>query len=92
MVKNCRVLINNEAVTVIEYDGVLVQIPAIHREARYVNVILQNGRYIVVDDDYKEPVASVTEKPKKKANKKTTIDESANETPNVADESLIDTE
>lgn len=92
MVKNCRVLINNEAVTVIEYDGVLVQIPAIHRKARNVNVILQNGRYIVVDDDYKDSVASVTEKPKKKANKKTTIDESANETPNVADESLVDTE
>lgn len=92
MVKNCRVLINNEAVTVIEYDGVLVQIPAINREAKNVNVILQNGRYIVVNDDYKEPVTDVAEKLKKKANKKTTIDESANEALNVTDESLIDTE
>lgn len=92
MVKNCRVLINNEAVTVIEYDGVLVQIPAIHREAKNINVILQNGRYIVVNDNYKELMASAAEKQKKKANKKTTIDESANETPNVADESLIDIE
>ncbi len=79
MVKECIVKLNNETVTVIEYDGILVQIPAIHREARYVNVILQSGRYIVVDDDYKEPVASVTEKPKKKANKKTTNEEIAKE-------------
>lgn len=92
MVKNCRVLINNEAVTVIEYDGVLVQIPAIHKETKNVNVILQDGRHIVVDDDYEEPVAEVTEKPKKKANKKTTIDESANETSNVTNESLADIE
>lgn len=79
MIKNCRVLMNNEAVTVIEYDGISIQIPAIHRDAKYVNVILQNGRHIVVDDDYKEPVTEVAEKPNKKATKKTTVDEFAKE-------------
>lgn len=82
MVKNCDVLINNEAVTVINYNGVSVQIPAIHRNARTVKVVRENERYIVVDDDYIEPVIETvvesTIKPKKKANnKKTTLGENA---------------
>lgn len=98
MVKNCNVLINNEAVTVIDYDGVQVQIPAIHRDTRTVKVVLENGRYTVVDDDYIEPVietvAESTTKPKRKANnKKTTLDENAKNTEDVnIDEYLIDGE
>lgn len=94
MVKNCNVLINNEAVTVIDYDGVQVQIPAIHKDTRTVKVVLENGHYIVVDDDYIETVAESTTKPKRKANsKKTTLDENAKNTEDVNnDEHLIDGE
>lgn len=73
MVKTCSVILNNEAVTVINYDGIEVQIPSIRREAKTVKVLLKDNKYIVVDDDYKEEI----EKPIKKAkNKKTTKEES----------------
>ena len=77
MVKNCRILINNDAVTVVDFDGVEVQLPSIQREARFVKVCETNGIYSVVEDSYIEPVMEVTEKPKKKFYKKTTVDESA---------------
>lgn len=86
MIKNCRVLINNEAVTVINYDGVEVQLPSIKREADFVKVIKKNGNYIVVDDNYKEDTIQSIEKPKK-ANKKTTGKESVSK--NIENE-LID--
>ena len=82
MVKNCKVLINNEAVTVFDYDGIQVQIPSIKRTADFIKVIKRNGNYIVVDDSYIEPaneVKQIAEKPKKKATKKTTVKESVNE-------------
>lgn len=79
MVKNCKVLINNEAVTVFDYDGIQVQIPSIKRTADFINVVKRNGNYFVVDDNYTEPVVKPAEKPKKKANKKTTVKESVNE-------------
>lgn len=54
MVKKCEVLINNEAVTVIKFGGHEVQIPAIKKDVKFVNVLFENGKYIVVGDDYKE--------------------------------------
>ena len=73
MVKNCSVILNNDAVTVINYDGIEVQIPSIRRSVKSVNVLYKDNKYIVVDDDYKE------EKPEKKekARKKKTTKESA---------------
>lgn len=83
MIKNCRVLINNEAVTVIDYDGVKVQIPAINRIAKSVNVIAENGIYSVINDDYVENdiltdeqnTAQSKSKKKTTRTKKTTLDE-----------------
>ena len=65
--KICRVLINNEAVTVFDYDGIHVQVPSINRKADTVNVIFKDGQYIVVDDNYKEPEPEKPGKNKKKA-------------------------
>lgn len=62
MIKECKVLINNEAVTVFKYGDVEVQVPSIGRDAKTVKVVADNGTYKVVDDDYKEPVK--VEKPK----------------------------
>lgn len=92
MVKECRVLTNNEAVTVIDYDGTLVQMPSIHRKAKTVNVVHENGKYIVVGDDYHETTIDI-DKPQKRAKKKTTFYENdfeISEADSVIDELPID--
>ena len=71
MLKECKVLLNNEYVTVIQYDDFKVQIPAIGRKASTVKV-KDDGSYIVVPDDYKEPEEPKTA-PIKKAKKKTPV-------------------
>lgn len=74
MVKECVVKLNNDAVTVVNFDGIDVQFPAINKDDKTVFVSFENGKYVIVDKDYKE---QRTEKLKKKgANKKTTKEES----------------
>lgn len=78
MIKKCRVILNNDAVTVFDFDGTEVQIPAICREAYTVNVKFDDGKYTVVPDDYEEVVETKTnEKPTKKTteHKKVQLDE-----------------
>lgn len=77
MIKECIVTLNNDAVTVVKYGDVDVQLPAIHREAKSIFVNYENGKYFVVDKDYKSKCAPATET--KGAKKKTTIDEIAKE-------------
>ena len=38
--KDCKVILNNERVTVIDFDGTAVQLPSIHRKAEYIKVKL----------------------------------------------------
>lgn len=81
MILECKVILNNESVTVIHYGDKNVQIPAIGRKAATVKV-LDDGKYTVVSDDYVEqgnvPVneQSVPEAHEKKhrARKKKTIE------------------
>lgn len=81
MIMKCPVLLNNELVTVVQYNDIEVQLPSIHREAKELNVLFSDdGCYSIIDDDYtEEPVKNEKSisKPKKKAAKKTTVDESA---------------
>lgn len=65
MLKECKVLLNNEAVTVIQYDDIQVQIPAIGRKTAVVKV-KDDGHYTVVPDDYSEPVEKKPRTRKKK--------------------------
>ena len=77
MIKFCPVIKNNAAITVFDFDGMIVQVPAIGRKADRVNVKFEDGKYEVVADDYKEaPVKE--EAPKKEKNKKTTKNEYEN--------------
>lgn len=78
MVKECLVILNNDAVTVVKYDDKNIQFPSIHKDAKKVFVNYENGKYSIVDEKYK---AGSVEKPKKKNNtfKKTTIDENVND-------------
>lgn len=79
MIIKCKVELNNDLVTVVNYDGNLVQIPSIqNKDAKFVNVWLNDGHYKVVPDDFVEPEKEITpdtvktEKPVKKTKKKTT--------------------
>lgn len=75
MIKNCNILINNDAVTVVRFNDVDVQLPSIHRSAKTVRVCYSDGKYFVVDDGYIEPEFSeVEKKPMKRRAKKTTIE------------------
>jgi hypothetical protein len=70
MVKECKVLMNNDAVTVFQFDDEKVQVPAIGRKAKTVKVVAENGLFKVVDDDYKEQPKKVEEdKPEKQVKK-----------------------
>ena len=53
MIIKCKVELNNDLVTVINYGGNLVQIPSIqNKDAKFVNVWLNDGHYKVVPDDF----------------------------------------
>lgn len=86
MVKECPVILNNDAVTVVNFDGNEVQLPAINSDAKKVFILNKNGKYSVVDKDYKEASNEVIKPLKKKANKKTTFEENANDEVEIADE------
>lgn len=60
MVKECLVILNNAAVTVIRYDETEVQLPSIHRKADKVFVKYENGRYTIVEKP--EPKADLEDK------------------------------
>ena len=49
MVKECPILINNTAVTVVKYGDVEVQFPAINKNAKTIFVDYVEGKYTIVD-------------------------------------------
>jgi len=81
-IKECKVLLNNDAVTVVDYDGIQVQLPAIGNDADVVSVGCDNGSYVLADavpvieeEPIVEPVVEVSEdieneKPVKKSRSK----------------------
>lgn len=54
MVKKCRVLLNNDLVTVIDFNGKKVQLPSIKANKEEINILFDSGRFSVVPDDYVE--------------------------------------
>lgn len=54
MVKDCKVILNNEAVTVARFGDIDIQFPSIHRKAKQVRVLFKNGKYKIVNDDFHE--------------------------------------
>lgn len=73
MVKTCKVLLNNEVATVIEFDGAEIQLSPIQRNTEYVRVQKKDGFYRVVNDDFKEEIAApIQTSNKMEGNKKTT--------------------
>ena len=90
MIKDCKVILNNERVTVIDFDGTAVQLPSIHRKAEYIKVKFDNDRHIVLPDDYteiktkEEDEVVIEQKPKNKRNKKTTNENANKQTAEVS--------
>lgn len=79
MIKKCKVILNNECVTVIDFEGIDVQLPAIGYKANQIKIKYQDGKYVALPDDYTEATQEVekvtveeTELKPKKKRKKTT--------------------
>ena len=50
MIKECQVLLQNEAVIVVRYDDIDIQLPYHEGDFRTVFVKYEDGRYTIVDD------------------------------------------
>lgn len=81
MIKECKVILNNEAVTVIQFGDIEVQFPSIRKNDKTVFVKYEDGNYSIVDKPpiIEQPVqtdknnaAVKPAKTTKKRNKKTT--------------------
>lgn len=61
MIKECPVIINNDAVTVVRFEDTDVQFPSIHKDVKKVNVKYDNGKYSIAYQEVKaEPVKETT--------------------------------
>ncbi len=76
MVKQCNIILNNSAVTVVKYGDILVQLPAIGKDADSILVAYEGDKYFSVNEGYaeKEVRTETLVQPKKRAAKKTTTD------------------
>ena len=90
MVKLCKVIKNNAATTVVEFDAKEIQIPAIKKDAKHVWIAFENGKYFVTDEKYAENARKredIAAQARKRSFKKTTeIDEVASKNEDVHDE------
>lgn len=88
MTKLCPIILNNEAVTVIRFDDIEVQLPSIHKNVKSVYVKYDDGKYTIVEniEDEKEEVVISH---KKRNQKKTTVE---NTTVIETKETVTDTE
>lgn len=95
MIKQCPVIINNGAVTVVSFDGIDIQFPYCFKEdINTLNVKFEDGKYSIVDeidetvkeivkydvDDITDEDKSETTAKKKKTRKQSKKKVEANET------------
>ena len=62
MIKDCKIILNNEAVTVVDFDGTEVQFPHIEVDSDTVKVSHTNGKYEIAANEEPKEIP----KPKKK--------------------------
>lgn len=53
MIKECPVIMNNEAVSVVSFDGIDIQFPCLGKNIKKVNVKFEDGKYSIVKDEIK---------------------------------------
>lgn len=85
MIKECPVILNNTAVTVVKFDNIEIQFPSIHKNAEKVFVKYDNGKYAIVENFEENTMGSY----KKRFQKKTAVEE---EVEHVSDEIGTDAE
>lgn len=67
MIKECRVVLHNQAVTVVDYDGTQVQFPATKSKTDVVYVEYSDGKYVIVEkEDYEKSLKPKADKKSKK--------------------------
>ena len=86
MIRKCPVLLNNDHVTVVRFDDVDVQLPAIGVDEKYVNVLYENGIYEIVAEAAESTEIVESEKPQQKSKKKKTTKQENVETVAVNEE------
>ena len=86
MTKQCPVILNNKAVTVVRFDNIEIQFPSIHKDAETVFVKFEDGKYTIVENIEEEKVVISH---KKRNQKKTTVEDNTAE---EAAETVKDTE
>lgn len=60
----CKVILNNEAATVVRYNNIEIQFPP-QGDVDYLNVELKNGRYEICAEETVKPAdESIEEEPK----------------------------
>lgn len=86
MTKQCPVILNNKAVTVVGFDDIEIQFPSVNKDVKTVFVKYENGKYTIVENIEEEKVVISH---KKRNQKKTTVED---ETADEAVETVKDTE
>ena len=84
MIKECPVILNNEAVTVVKFGDVSVQLPSIKKDAKTVFVKCENEKYSVVDG-IQDGTEEVKPETKSTVKKRTTKKKTENIEGNVTD-------
>lgn len=51
MIKECPVIMNNEAVSVVSFDGIDIQFSCLGKNIKKVNVKFEDGKYSIVKDE-----------------------------------------
>lgn len=62
MIKECPVIMNNDDVTVVKFDGTDIQFPSVNNDGvKTLNVKFDNGKYSIVNEIEAKPERSVDE-------------------------------
>lgn len=91
MIKECKVVLHNQAVTVVDYDGTQVQFPATKSKTDVVYVEYIDGKYAIVEkEDYEKSLRpKADKKPKKVKATETDLVEEVVESETVVNEADI---
>lgn len=82
MVKECKILIKNDFVTVVRFGKKEIQLPFVDTNKNSILVAYDKGNYFVVDKDYKENKVVNTDNLNKTKRKNTKSKKSNNEATN----------
>lgn len=74
MIKECQVILNNDAVSVVKFDNTEIQFPPVGKNTKSVKVKCENGRYSIVTDEVPVNIKKITFKKKQRKQSKRSKD------------------